>query len=185
MSFVSVGRVLGLSLLAAVAACTPGIVPEPGGRPAPTPPPPPPPPRAAQPQAGQDLADWIVTPGTWTYVRDSRAATARFGVAGAAPVAWLRCDLATRAVSVGRIAGASGTSAMMAVTTSFGRSDWPARAGTGGMEAQRAAADPGLDAIAFSRGRFALGLVGGAVADAPVVLPSWAEPVRVIEDCRG
>ncbi|CAN5192356.1 hypothetical protein BH10PSE13_BH10PSE13_17610 [soil metagenome] len=170
------------ALLAALVGCAPTIVPEPGGRPAPSPPPPPPP--VAQVQPGPDLQDWTVTPGTWTYARDSRVSTARFGLTGAAPAAWLRCDLTTRGITVGRTASTvqnAGPSAMMAVVTSFGRSEWPARAVSGGMEAARGASDPGLDAIAFSRGRFALMLAG----QTPVVLPSWAEPVRVIEDCRN
>lgn len=121
-----------------------------------------------------------MTPGTWSYARDSRSTVARFGTPGAAPIAWLRCDLGTRAISVGRIAGAPG-SAMLGVLTSFGRSDWPAQAVTEGVEASRSATDPGLDAIAFSRGRFALMLTGAT----PLVLPTWAEPARVVEDCRG
>lgn len=178
--------VLLVALLAALPCCTPTIVPEPGGRPAPAPPSPPPAPPSpvAQVRPGPDLADWAVAPGTWTYARDSRTATARFGMAGAAPTAWLRCDLTSRSITVGRTAGAQAAatpSAMMTVVTSFGRSDWPANAVSGGMGAVRGASDPGLDAIAFSRGRFALMLAG----QAPVVLPSWAEPVRVIEDCRG
>lgn len=178
-------HILAIAMLAALGGCASGVVPEPGGRPAP-PPPPPPPPQAMQ-QPGPDLADWIVTPGSWSYLRDASGTVARFGTPGAAPVAWLRCETASRAIWVGRTvatpAGAPVASAMMTVMTSFGRSEWPARAVAGGMEAQRAATDPGLDAIAFSRGRFALAF-GGATAT-PVVLPSWAEPVRVIEDCRG
>ena len=42
------------------------------------------------------------------------------------------------------------------------------------------AKDPILDAIAFSRGRFAFDLAGNA----PLYLPSWPEVSRVIEDCR-
>jgi len=174
-------------LLAMLASCAPTIVPEPGRRPA-SPPPPPPasPPQVLQQQPGQDLADWAMTPGTWSYTRDSQATTARFGMAGAAPAAWLRCDLATRAITVGRtlvgpISSGTGASAMMGVVTSFGRSEWPAQAVSGGMTATRGASDPGLDAIAFSRGRFALMLAGQAA----IVLPSWAEPVRVVEDCRN
>jgi len=41
--------------------------------------------------------------------------------------------------------------------------------------------DPLLDAIVSSRGR-----VGFAVgAQPPLVVPPWAEPARVIEDCRA
>jgi len=40
--------------------------------------------------------------------------------------------------------------------------------------------DPLLDAIAFSRGRIAVGLPGTPA----IVLPGWAKPARVAEDCR-
>jgi hypothetical protein len=48
------------------------------------------------------------------------------------------------------------------------------------LTADFAAADAILDAIAYSRGRTAFG-AGAAPA---LVLPPWAEPARVIEDCR-
>ena len=41
--------------------------------------------------------------------------------------------------------------------------------------------DPLLDAMAFSRGRFAIEQPGTP----PLVLPAWPEIGRVIEDCRG
>jgi len=37
-----------------------------------------------------------------------------------------------------------------------------------------------LDAMALSKGKFAIGAEGMA----PLTLPSWAEVSRVIEDCR-
>ena len=49
------------------------------------------------------------------------------------------------------------------------------------LEAMRTASDPGLDQIAFSRGRITIEQPGQPT----LVLPTWAEPVRVIEDCRG
>ncbi len=42
------------------------------------------------------------------------------------------------------------------------------------------AADPLLDAMALSKGRFAVEVEG----EAPLILPSHAEVSRVIEDCR-
>lgn len=43
-----------------------------------------------------------------------------------------------------------------------------------------AANDPLLDAMALSKGRFAIETEGLS----PLHLPSWAEVTRVIEDCR-
>ncbi len=40
--------------------------------------------------------------------------------------------------------------------------------------------DPLLDAMAFSRGRFAVETAGLPV----LIVPSWTEVSRVIEDCR-
>ena len=38
-----------------------------------------------------------------------------------------------------------------------------------------------LDALAFSRGRFAIGVPGAA----PLIVPNWPEATRAIEDCRN
>ncbi len=40
--------------------------------------------------------------------------------------------------------------------------------------------DPLLDAMAITRGRFAVEVEG----ETPLYLPAWAEVTRVIEDCR-
>ena len=41
--------------------------------------------------------------------------------------------------------------------------------------------DPVLDAMVFSRGRFAVEAPGTPL----LVVPAWPEPARVIEDCRA
>ncbi|MET0137165.1 MAG: hypothetical protein ABW192_02140 [Sphingobium sp.] len=167
-------------VLMALAGCAPGIVPDPGGRhPSPEPAAP-----SSRPVAqAPDWQDWPLTAGTWTYARMNGSTMARLTSGGVAQ-AWVRCDLATRVVAVGRATQSTEVSSMMTVRTSFGAVEWPARAVAGtapGMEAVRTATDPGLDQIAFSRGRFALTIAG----QSPIVAPTWAEPVRVIEDCRG
>ena len=43
------------------------------------------------------------------------------------------------------------------------------------------ASDPLFDQIVFSRGRFLVRVTGGS----DLVLPSWPEPARLIEECRG
>jgi len=48
------------------------------------------------------------------------------------------------------------------------------------LRAELAARDPLLDAMAFSKGRFAIETPGVP----PLYLPSWPEVTRVIEDCR-
>lgn len=143
------------------------------------PPPPLPPPPVA---LAADWQDWPVTPGTWSYTRDAGGSTARYGTG-----LWLRCEMATRSVAIGRdgvVVGTPDGSAMMTLRTSYGPLQWPAqplRSDRRGIEAVRSASDVGLDWIAFSRGRFTVELRGLP----PLVVPNWAEAARVIEDCRG
>ena len=56
----------------------------------------------------------------------------------------------------------------------------PARSPAGWLVVVLSARDPLLDAIAFSRGRFALEAAGLET----LYLPAWPELSRVIEDCR-
>ena len=138
-------------------------------------------PRPAPAPLAADWRDWPVTPGTWTYREDARGSVAMFGMAGADAVAVLRCDRVGGRVFLS-VAGAAPAS--MTVRTSSAVRTVPAGA-TGGVPPYLAAtftpADPLLDAMAFSRGRFALSLPGAQ----PVVVPAWAEVGRVVEDCRG
>jgi hypothetical protein len=56
----------------------------------------------------------------------------------------------------------------------------PARSDPASIVARLPAQDPLLDAMAFSKGRFALEVAGLQT----LYVPSWAEITRVIEDCR-
>ena len=143
-----------------------------------------PPPRVvALPPAPVPLAadwrDWPMAPGTWRYAADARGSAATFGQVGA-PAAVLRCDRQGGRIFLS-VAGA--TPGMLTVRTSSASRTLPLGA-TGGVPpyvaATLAVGDPLLDAIAFSRGRFALSRAGAG----PIVLPAWAEVGRVIEDCR-
>lgn len=170
-----------LSLLAGaglvlVAGCVPAPStppPAPAPRPAPARAPAPPPPA---PTLGADWRDWPRTPGDWHY----RAGRATYGVAGGAPLATLRCDPATRRVTLSRTGFASTTLTLR--TTSAVRAI-PATPDVGapGMLGMAFAANDGfLDALGFSRGRFVI--EGGGL---PVlVIPAWPEILRVVEDCR-
>ena len=164
-----------LTLLLAAAACTPSPRSASAPPPARIVPAAPPPVRPAA-----DWRDWPVTPGDWHYTADARGSVAMFGQGGAEALAVLRCDRAGGRLFLS-VAGAAG-GALTVRTSSVART-LPA-APTGGTPAYAAAAltpnDPLLDALAFSRGRFALRLADAA----PVVLPAWAEVGRVVEDCR-
>ena len=156
-------------------------------------PPPPPapktvsgPPRAAAmapaPALTGDVNDWPLTPGDWTYSRDSRGSVGQFGASGRRAMLSLRCDMQTRRVTLLR--EASAPAQHMVIRTSSMTKQLPAQL-TGGTLAYVAAEimsnDPILDAMAFSRGR----ILVEAEGQQPVILPSWAEIAHIVEDCRG
>jgi hypothetical protein len=93
----------------------------------------------------------------------------------------LRCDLAERRLFLSRPGTAAGPATLRTSSTARQLALQP----TGGTPAYVAAPlqpnDPILDAIAFTRGRFTLEQPGVP----PLVVPAWAEPARVAEDCRG
>ena len=162
-------------LLAAllVAACTP--IPKPAAPP-PAAPPSLPAPAAA---ATTEWRDMPLTAGEWRYTTGADGSTASFGAAGTTPLFALRCDRARRTVVLARPGTAAGT---ISVQTSYGAQSWPGQAtGDGMVAATLAAADPALDRIAFSRGRFSVALPGATL----LMLPARAEPGRVVEDCRS
>lgn len=128
-----------------------------------------------------DWRDWPQTPGTWRYERDARGSRALFGNPGADARVVLRCDRGERRMF---LSVAGGNAAPLAVRTSSTVRSLTV-APTGGtppyVAVSLSASDPLLDAMAFSRGRFALDQPGSA----PLALPAWAEIGRVIEDCRS
>jgi len=132
---------------------------------------------------GADWSDWPVTLGDWAYRRDGGQTVATYG-AGGQPIASLRCDRATRQVTLAR--SGQGANGFTIRTTSLSRSlptetrvapDSPAPQATATLGAN----DMLLDAMAFSRGRFVIEQRGAPT----LVLPPYAEVGRVIEDCRG
>jgi hypothetical protein len=159
----------GLAL--ALAGCS-TVVPPPAARPAPTPPRPAPPAAIAPaPKPSTDWRDIPETPGSWAYSRDAAGTAATFTETGGVADFILHCDLAPHTVTLIR-PGATGA---VTLTTSYSAMTWPA------SPVRLNAADPFLDKIAFTRGRFTVESPGTT----KLVLPAWAEPARVIEDCRG
>jgi hypothetical protein len=147
------------------------------GKPEPAPSPPPPvrqavPPVVAGPAAepsAQDSPDPPLSAGDWSYAGDPAGSIATFGPMDR-PSFTIRCDKARRRVSL----AVEGEALPLSLGTSFGRRTLPAGA-------TLAADDPLLDEIAFSRGRFTVERDGPAA----LIMPTWPEPARVIEDCRG
>lgn len=179
-----------MRLLLAAALLVPlsiaGCVAPPADAPPPRPPvaPPPPPPPPAQPKPAPlagDWQDWPLTPGTWRYTRDAGGTRAVFGQGSGAPQLSLRCDLGGRRVILSRPGTASGA---MTIRTSSSTRAVPVQIATGASPSAQAvftAREPLLDAMAFSRGRIAVQQQGAPT----LVLPTYAEIGRVIEDCRA
>lgn len=135
--------------------------------PAPTPP---------RPAPNVGWADASLSAGNWLYRGGAPGAAALFGPAGA-PVFVARC-LGSRQMQLIRAGAASGA-ALTFRTSSFDRSVNAAPQAEG-LAATVPAGDPLLDALVFSRGRFAVEAQGSA----PLVVPTWPELARVVEDCR-
>jgi hypothetical protein len=157
---------LPLLALAVVAGC---VAPPKGSAPPPAPPPvaivvPPPPPPAAP-----DWRDRPFSPGDWHRVADAAHPAAEYRTGDGTAIVTLRCDRAARTVAI-LLAGQPAPLTIR--TTSTVRT----------LAAPTlAAADPLLDAMAFSRGRFSVEQPGRA----PLTLPAWAEVGRLVEDCRA
>jgi hypothetical protein len=128
-----------------------------------------------------DWNDWPFTPGDWTYRRDGRGSIGAFGAPGQNAKVSLRCDMQTRRVHLSREAAAPGQK--ITIRTSSTAKDLVMRA-IGGppntVAAEILPNDAILDAMAFSRGR----ILVDADGQSPVILPSWAEITRIVEDCR-
>jgi len=167
---------LALPICLAAAGCVPAAAP-PVARPAPPPAVAPQP--LPRPTRAADWRDWPQTPGTWHYRNDGPTrSVASFGPSPATEIVRLVCDRASRTIQLQAVGGVAGSS--LTVRTSSTTRTLPLAPGAI-LTASLAAADPLLDAIAFSRGRFTV----EPASTVPLVLPAWAEVGRVVEDCRG
>ena len=146
--------------------------------PAPSPTSRPIPPRPLPPQPKIDWRDAPITPGDWSWTTENGQSVARF--ANGALV--LRCDLTNRTVALQRAGTAEGSVPMTLLTSNGTRqvSATPLPGTTPVLSVSFAASDSFLDAIAFSRGRFAVETAGLQT----LYVPSWPEIGRVVEDCR-
>lgn len=128
-------------------------------------------------------ADWIdapQTPGDWNYGRVDGGSLARFDAAS--PVFGIGCMAGSSRVVLLRYGAAVSADTPMIVRTETADRTLTARPANdgGSVSAALPPRDPLLDAMAFSKGRFAV-----EVAGVPALyLPAWPEVTRVIEDCR-
>lgn len=161
-------------------APTPPPVQQPAPTPAPAPAPPAPPPAVQEPVYDSYL-DGPQTPGTWGYIEEPGETLAIYGAAGRDPVFLIRC--AGGQIGLGRVtASQSAAPRAMSVTAETVSRQLQATpvAGRALVAATLSPRDPLLDAIAITKGRFAVGVEG----ERTLYLPAWVEVSRVIEDCR-
>jgi hypothetical protein len=158
--------------------------PPPSPTPTPTPPPPPPPPPPPTLEAHPE--NWtaqLATPGNWFYAQIGNFTYASFGNAATEPLFSMRCDPAKDEVSLGMVSDAGEARPMrfLTETTSELVTGEPRQ---GSVETLLAvdlkSDDPLLDAIALSKGKFAVQAAG----EETLYIPAWTEISRVIEDCR-
>ncbi|RPF70746.1 hypothetical protein [Aurantiacibacter spongiae] len=181
-------RLTSLAVIAGTLALTGCVPPAPEPTPAPTPAP-----TVARPEAApvriptpsfDNWMDYPATPGDWSYVAEPGQTMAVFGTdrspEGIALI--MACDLATRRVSIGRKGNAAGQVDMTVRTETRDQvlTAGPVQSRAPLLVAQLAASDPLLDAIAFSKGRFALEVTGTDT----IYVPAYPEITRVVEDCR-
>jgi len=181
-------RLLAALPILALAACVPKPAPTPAPTPTPTPAPiatPAPTPAPAPPFAGSWM-DAPITPGDWTYANG----TAQFGLPGYQPYLTLRCQPALGTIELSR----TGQAGRVLVIGDVEQVDLTILTETAALtlEAQQTDGDPAavvypfsprqqlLDAMAFSKGRFAVEVPGLPT----LYIPSYPEITRVIEDCR-
>lgn len=162
-----------LALLTALAGCAerppapqPVSHPSPPAKPEPAPP----------PQTVENWRDAPISAGTWQWSVNDAASSASF----AAGQFIMTCDRRSQTISLMRAASATSGAVPMTITTMAGTRTLTAHTVPGGIEATLPSRDATLDAMAFSRGRFAVETTGLR----PLFIPSWTEVSRVIEDCR-
>ena len=172
-----------IALTFTLAACVPSVeppapAPAPVQRPAPTPTPSP----VVQEPRYDNFLDAPQTPGTWSYRDEGSETLAYFGSASAPQTALaFSCDRAARTIRIGR---PGYTADRMTIRTETVSRALPAGSGRIAIPpstvAELSANDPFLDAMAITKGRFAVETPGFPT----LYVPAWVEVSRVIEDCR-
>lgn len=177
-------RAIALLPVLALACCAPTPeptpLPQPVSRPAPTPAPAPPP--VVQEPVYENFLDAPQTPGNWTYNDGNGFSYALFAPAGQPARFGIECMKPSREIRLVRGTAGTGPTPMRIRTETTQRlmTATPSADGRPMLIATLPASDNLLDAMALSRGRFAVE-TGGVET---LYLPAWAEVTRVIEDCR-
>ena len=139
----------------------------------------------AQPAESESQSEhWLdrpQTPGEWSYIDEPSESLGLFGNANPVHLLVLRCDKETRQIGIARRGDSDGDLLMLVRTETAERTLTASKVPDYGLVAANLpATDPLLDAMAITKGRFAIEVEGME----PLYIPAWAEVTRVIEDCR-
>jgi len=186
--YAHLGGAIALSFT--IAACVPAPDSTPQPQPSPTRVPvevaPAPAPSPMPQPAPENWIDEPRTPGNWNYSQQSGGnAIAQYVDARGAPLFSMMCMADAGNVALVRHDAGSATPAMTIRTETADRSVStralsPDNAGRPTIAAYVTPTDTLLDAMALTRGRFAVETPGLST----LYLPPWGEVTRVIEDCR-
>jgi hypothetical protein len=128
-----------------------------------------------------DLSTAMPVGGNWSWAQTADGSEATFSDAYSRPQLILHCTRATRRVSIAKPSAAAAPF-LSIWTSSQSRNLAASFSPTGGrLSADLPAFDPLLDAMSTSRGRIGVTVSGST----PLVVPSWAEVGRIVEDCRA
>lgn len=136
--------------------------------------------------AAENWADAPQTPGDWRLALLPNGPTATYRAPDGSVLFTLACTLQGRSIALTRHTALSNQplpQGLMQVHTQTRERVLTATAvngDDGAIGASLPASDPLFDAMAISRGRFAVEVEGSE----PLYLPAWAEVTRIIEDCR-
>ena len=180
----AIARVLLLTsaLLAAGCVPAPDSTPAPSPSPVQTAPAPTPSPVAAAEPKYESWMDAPRTAGDWNYAAVSGGTIANYGESDASPLFSIGCMANSRRTVLIRHGVGSPLPAIFTIRTETASRTLAAKPPIDADAVSHALdpRDPLLDAMALTKGRFAV-----ETPDLPTLyLPAWAEVTRVIEDCR-
>ncbi len=170
-----------LALTFTIAAC----IPAPDSTPAPTTavtpvPRPAPVPKPTQAASYSSWMDVPASPGNWSF--SAANSMARFGESASEPRLSFGCTRSPRQVMLIRHGTAANLPATLTIRTESATRTLTATPASdrASVSVALAANDPLLDAMALTKGRFAVEAQGLPT----LYVPAWGEVTRVIEDCR-
>ena len=138
-------------------------------------------PLQAQTTAAADYSYSPISPGAWNYRAVTGGSEATFVDGAGTARMVVTCGKVSRLVTLSKISAAP--AATLSFWTSSAARNLPARFDINSKRVitQVGATDSLLDALVFSRGRFAVSMPGAPA----LVVPAGTEVAHVVEDCRG